>query len=337
MPGECSRQAFEASTAIKNALFSSKENRAFPFGIWDFGLGFVVVKHLVIVILLALGSSACGPADVPAVHSVTRGVRDDLGRTVVVPEKIERAISLAPSVTEMIFAVGAGDRLVGVTTYCNYPAEATAIEKVGDTQTPNIERIIALRPQVVFVSTASQLEAFMQTLAEQRIAVYVTDAKSLDEVFDNLKELGELFGKTEYAAKYVASLSGRAGDVRQQANDRAGDPPRVFVQISNEPLFTIGKESFMTELVEQAGGVSITKDVATAYPKLSKETAAALDPEVIILSDSEDNRAANSVFGNSSAVKAGRVFSIDADILSRPGPRLVDALEQIAARLKEID
>ena len=299
--------------------------------------GFVVVKHFIFVILLALSSAGCGTVDVPAVHSVTREVRDDLGRTVVVPEKIDRAISLAPSVTEMIFAVGAGDRLVGVTTYCNYPAEAGAIEKVGDTQTPNIERIIALRPQVVFVSTASQLEAFMQTLAEQRIAVYVTDAKSLDEVFDNLNELGELFGKTEYAANYVASLSGRALDVKQRVHDKAGDPPRVFLQISNEPLFTIGKESFMTELVEQAGGVSVTRDVPTAYPKLSKETAAALDPEVIILSDSEDNRAPNPVFGNSSAVKAGRVFSINADILSRPGPRLVDALEQIAAKLREID
>ena len=109
--------------------------------------------------------------------------------------------------------------------------------------------------------------------------------------------------------------------------------PKVFVQISNEPLFTIGKESFLTEVVEKAGGRSVTKDIAGGYPKLSKETASAMNPDAIILSDSEDNREPNAVFKNSPAVKNGRVYRINADIISRPGPRLVDALEQIAGFL----
>ena len=109
--------------------------------------------------------------------------------------------------------------------------------------------------------------------------------------------------------------------------------PKVFVQISKEPLFTIGKQSFLTELVAQAGGHSVTAEVESAYPKISKETASALNPEVIILSDSEDNKEPNDVFKNSPAVKNGRVFKVNADILSRPGPRLVDALEQIARDL----
>jgi iron complex transport system substrate-binding protein len=292
--------------------------------------------------LVAQVCMACASADVPPLDVATREVRDDLGRTVVVPEKIDRAISLAPSVTEMIFAVGAGDRLVGVTTYCNYPPEATKIEKIGDTQTPNIEKIIALKPQVVFVSTDSQLEAFSRTLDEQGIAVYVTNPKALEEVFANMKELGDLFRTSERSENEVAALAGRASFVRHLANyDRAATPPgpseklRVFVQISNDPLFTIGKDSFLTELVEQAGGVSVTKDVPTAYPTLSKETAAALDPDIIILSDSEDNREPNDAFKNSKAVRDGRVYRINADIISRPGPRLVDALEQIAERLRE--
>jgi ABC-type Fe3+-hydroxamate transport system substrate-binding protein len=110
-------------------------------------------------------------------------------------------------------------------------------------------------------------------------------------------------------------------------------PVRVFLQISNEPLFTIGTGSFLTDLVRLAGGESVTANVETAYPQLSKETAAALDPDAIILSDSEDNREPNIAFKNSSAVKSGRVFKINADIISRPGPRLVDALEQIAGYL----
>jgi iron complex transport system substrate-binding protein len=138
----------------------------------------------------------------------------------------------------------------------------------------------------------------------------------------------------------VTSLAGRASSVRSQTeNDRdqtisAKDRPRVFVQISKEPLFTIGRDSFLTEIVESAGGTSTTKDIATAYPKISKETALALNPDVILLSDSEDNPNPSEVFKNSSAVKNNRVFKINADIISRPGPRLVDALEEIARDLR---
>jgi len=274
--------------------------------------------------------TACSRTAIPSHAVETRQVLDDLGRSVSVPLKIERAVSLAPSVTEMIFAVGAGDKLVGVTTYCNYPEAAKAIQKIGDTMTPNIESIIALRPQVVFVSTASQLEAFTSTLDEQGIAVFVTDPKDLVGVNRNLSQLGELFGTQERADSLVRELKFRAAKIGEETK---GSKPKVFVQISKDPLFTIGKESFLTEVIANAGGDSVTKDVPTAYPKLSKETAYAMNPDVIILSDSEDNRGPNVVFKNSPAVKNGRVYRIDPDIISRPGPRLVDAIEEIASDL----
>ena len=290
-------------------------------------------KLILLVTLAAVAFGCRGEREIASPVIETREVRDDLGRIVNVPLEINRAISLAPSLTEMIFAIGAGDKLVGVTTYCNYPAETAAIEKVGDTQTPNIEKIIALRPQVVFVSTDSQLEAFMQTLAEQGIAVYVTNPKTLEDVFANMRRLGDLFGDSQRAENVVNSLSERATSVSHVERDL--EKRRLFIQISNEPLFTVGRDSFLTALVEQAGGLSVTKDVPSGYPKLSKETAAALDPDVILLSDSEDNREPNVALRDSKAVKNGRVFHINADIISRPGPRLVDALEEIAAKLKE--
>ena len=313
-------------------------NRAFLFWILDFGLKRSNYKLTLVLTLAMLATVGCGAADVPSAMVETRQVQDDLGRTVNVPIKIERAISLAPSLTEIIFAIGAGDRLVGVTTYCNYPPEAAATEKVGDTQTPNIEKIISLRPQIVFVSTASQLEAFTETLEERGIAVYVSNPKTLDEVFQSLLRFGDVFGTREKAETLVSKLSDRANLVRHgngfaEPGVRGKVFTRVFVQISNDPLFTIGKDSFLTEVLEYAGGVSVTRDVPTAYPKLSKETALALDPEVIILSDSEDNKEPNSVFMNSDAVKDGRVYRINADIISRPGPRLVDAIEEISRNL----
>jgi iron complex transport system substrate-binding protein len=288
----------------------------------------VVITAVLFVIAF---SASCGREVSLTEATAVRPVTDDLGRTVNVPVKIDRAVSLAPSLTEMIFAVGAGDTLVGVTSYCNYPEQAKAIEKVGDTMTPNIERIIALKPQIVFVSTASQLEAFTKTLDDQGIAVFVSEAKSLDDVYRSLNQFGDLFGTKKRAANLVSELMRSAEGFRYSLE---GKPtPKVFVQISNDPLFTIGRDSFLTEVLEHAGGTSATNDVPTAYPKLSKETAMALNPDVIILSDSDDNREPNDVFKNSPAVKNGRVYRINADIISRPGPRLVDAIEQIAKDL----
>ena len=270
-----------------------------------------------------------------------RIVTDDLGREITVPTKITRVVSLAPSVTENIFAVGAGDRLVGVTTFCNYPEEAKAIAKVGDTLTPNMETIIALKPDIVFVSTASQIEAFMKTLEANEIAVYVTNPTSLDGVFKNLEQLGDILNTKDKSKRILDELKDREVKVCDRFAtcsfaDVGGPRVRitpVFVQISKEPLFTIGQGSFLNYVISEAGGMSVTSNVETAYPKLSKETASALNPEAIILSDSEDNKEPNEVFKNSPAVRNGRVYKVNADILSRPGPRLVDALEQIARDL----
>ncbi len=261
-----------------------------------------------------------------------REIADDLGRSVKLPQKIERAISLAPNLTENIFAVGAGDRLVGVTTFCNFPPEAEKIQKVSDTQTPNMESVIALKPDVVFVSTASQLENFTKVLTDQNIAVFVTSPNNLEDVFKNLKTFGELFGTSEKAESLINELKNRVAKTEEKIKGK--QKVKVFVQIDKDSLYTVGKESFITDLINRAGGESLTKDVATAYPKISKETALALNPDAIILSESPNNLEPNEVFKNSNAVKNGKVFKINADIISRPSPRLVDALEQITNYLQ---
>ncbi len=261
----------------------------------------------------------------------TREITDDLGHTVKLPETIERAVSLAPNLTETVFAVEAGDKLVGRTSYDNFPLEAQKIQTVGDTLNPNIENIIALKPQIVLVSTASQIETFTKQLEEQKIAVFVTNPNSLDDIYKSIYQIGEIFNKAAKAREIVDNLKQRVADVEARTADVKD--VKVFLQISKEPLFTIGKESFLNDLINRAGGVSVTENVATAYPKLSKETALALNPEAIILSDSADNKEPNEVFKNSPAMKNNKVFRVNADIISRPSPRIVDALEQIARDL----
>jgi len=312
---------------------------------------------IVTVLLVSLVLSSChgvapvssgnaAPAQNEAAANVNlRIVTDDLGRSISVPVKVTRVVSTAPSVTENIFAVGAGDRLVGVTTFCNYPDEAKSIAKIGDTMTPNMESIVALKPDIVFVSTASQIENFTRTLDENGIAVYVTNPPSLEGVYHNLEQFGIIFNTTKVSTALIDDLRKRERRIGQtlgtpmQRDELPADfharvgAIKTFVQISKEPLFTIGKGSFLNDIIESAAGLSVTAKVESAFPKLSKEAALAMQPDAIILSDSPDNQEPNEVFKNSPAVKNGRVYKINADLISRPGPRLVDALEQIAKYL----
>lgn len=293
-----------------------------------------VNNAVIALVLLSLFSACRSSANVNSNSEPIRPMRvvtDDLDRRITVPVKVTRVVSLAPNLTESIFAVGAGDRLVGVTTFCNYPEQAKEIAKIGDTMNPNMESIVALKPDIVFVSTASQIENFTKTLEANGIAVYVTNPSDLSEVLTGLVKLGELLGTTEQAGALFSDLKARQMKVVSKVGSEY--PSDVFVQISKEPLFTIGKQSFLNMVISFAGGNSVTGEIDSAYPKLSKETALALNPEVIILSDSDDNKEANEAFKNSPAVKNGRVYKVNADLLSRPGPRLVDALEQIARYL----
>jgi len=261
----------------------------------------------------------------------TREITDDLGRRVRLPERVTSAVSLAPNLTEITFAVGAGERLVGATSFCDYPEEAKKIRRIGDTLAPNIENIVALKPQVVLVSTASQVENFTKTLDAQDIAYFVTNPNSLDDIYKSIYQIGEIFSREEKAYQTVDELKRRVAEVEARTSDVKD--VKVFVQIDKNSLYTVGRDSFITDLIRRAGGESLTEDVATAYPKISKETALALNPERIILSESDNNLEPNEVFANSPAVKNGKVFSVEADLLSRPGPRVVDGLERIARAL----
>lgn len=296
-----------------------------------FGIKSKARAILIISYLILMAGCSREITSKPSEAAPTREVTDDLGRTIKIPVKINRAISLAPNVTENVFAVGAGDKLVGVTTYCDYPAEAKEIKKIGDTITPNMEAIIALQPQIVLVSTASQMEAFTKTMEQNGIVVFVMDPVNLDGIFKNLRQLGEIFGTGEKAGALVQGLQGRLDALRTKLNDRA--PLKVFVQISKEPLFTAGKPSFVTEIVQHAGAVSVTRDLPTPYPRISKETAMAMNPEAIVVSAGAGNEDPNELFRDSTAVKGGKVFRVKADLLTRPSPRIVDGIEELARNL----
>ena len=268
-------------------------------------------------------------------YGVSREITDDAGRRVGLPAVVDRVVSLAPNLTEIVFAVGAGKRLVGRTSYCDYPPEAKAITEVGDTLHPSLETIIALKPQVVLVSTASQLEVFTNQLQSQNIAVYVTDPHDLEGVFRSIQQIGEIVGEKDQANQLVQKLRERTNAVEQAVKQKP--PVRVFYQVSGEPLYTAGHDSFVTDLMRRAGGASVTADVPGAWPKYSNESALAARPEAVILPTGGSMGAANAnvaeALRQSPAALQGRVYKINDDHLARPGPRSVDGLEEMAHAL----
>ena len=293
----------------------------------------VLFVRLAVVVCLAL-FAGCTPKRA-ANYGVAREITDDAGRRVGLPAVVDRVVSLAPNLTEIVFAVGAGDRLVGRTSYCDFPAEAKAIPEVGDTLHPSIERIIALKPQVVLVSTASQLEVFTQQLQGQNIAVYVTDPHDLEGVFRSIAQIGEIVGQKSQASHVVQELRERTSAVEQAVKQK--QPVRVFYQVSGEPLYTAGHDAFVTDLMRRAGAASVTAEVPGAWPKFSNESALAARPEAIILPTGGSMGAANAnvaeALRQSPAALQGRVYKINDDHLARPGPRSVDGLEEMARAL----
>ena len=279
------------------------------------------------LVLFVLLASACQPKQAPPSTRVT--FSDDLGRRVLVVPNPKRIVSLAPSVTEILFAIGLGDRIVGDTTYCDYPPEAKKIEKVGDTQNPSMERIVALHPDLVVVTTASQLEQFVDRLNQVGIPVYATRAANLDQLVDSINKLGEVTGAAAQAQALTASLRSRINAVRTRV---AGLPaPRVLVVLNSEPLMTAGANTFVNDLIANGGGESISRDEQTEYPKFSLETAVARRPQVIFLQ--AGGAPLPSQLESTPAAQDKRVYHIDDNLLLKPGPRVVDALEQVAEKL----
>jgi len=282
---------------------------------------------LAVVAIAALAGSACvSRTDAPA---GTRPLVDEIGRTILVKPEPQRIVSLAPSITETLFALGLADRIVGVTSYCDYPPEASAKEKVGDTQRPSIERIIALKTDLVIASTASQLQQFVHNLEEVGTPVYVSNPEGVDGVIESISKIGDLTGATDRANELATDLRNRLANLQSRVSG-SERPPVLFLLASN-PLITIGAKSFITDLIKRAGGRSISEDLSGDYPQYSLETAIAKRPEVIFLQTGDSDLPAR--LKETPAGRSGRVFHIDDNLLLRPGPRIVDGLEEMARKL----
>jgi iron complex transport system substrate-binding protein len=257
-------------------------------------------------------------------------ITDGYGREIEIEKPAEKIISLAPSMTETIFALGAGDRLVGVTTYCNYPEEAKEIDQVGDFEGPNLESVIEKNPDVVVALAMGDDEK--SKLEDAGITVFLQDPQNLDEVFDNIKKIGTILGLQEEAESLTSNMNAKKDSIVETVSNY--DSKKVFYEVWSEPLMTAGPGSILDEMINLSNGENIAYDAESLYPEYSLELLIERNPEVYLTADDgfktvEDIKNREG-YENITAIKENNIYMLHPDIVSRTGPRIIEGLEMIA-------
>jgi iron complex transport system substrate-binding protein len=279
---------------------------------------------LVIILFILIGGG----------NSFAATFTDEVGRKLEAQGSPQRIVSVAPSVTETLFALGLGDRLVGVSSYCQFPSEALKKEKVGGYINPSLEKIVALRPDLVIGIAEGDLKTFVDKLAKLKIPVYITNPKNVSEVITSMQHIGEVTYSVQSAQRVTQAMKERIQAIRTKVQGRPH--PRVLHVLNFEPLISAGKGTFVDDLIRLGGGRNIAETAQGKYPRFSLEEVLAVDPEVIILASmrSDDplteQRRWWERWKTITAVRQGRIHVLNSDLIHRPSPRIVDGLEQVA-------
>lgn len=277
-------------------------------------------------------------------------VVDDLGAEVLLTSEPLRIVSLAPSNTELLFAMGLGARVVGVTRYCNYPPEAAEIEEVAGFSDLSVEMIAAVRPDLVVASRGNDPES-LETVRQLGVPVFALANNSVAEVIESVRRLGRLTGQQEVAEALSLSLQARIDSVTQRVvADSATAPVRVLWGFVGDTIYTAGAGSIIDDVIQTAGGVNLGREAGEGWPQVSLETVVNWRVEVLLtslhlgegsLADAIEAELARmrSLDGwrQLPAVASGGLVHIDADVLTRPGPRSVDAVELLAEKLHPLE
>lgn len=305
-----------------------------------------VRRLLVALAVLALITSltACGiparpgsapqPASKPAPQvTPTNTLTDSFGRSVTVVAKPARIVSLAPSHTEVLFALGLGEQVVGVTKYCDYPAEAKQKTQVGGYSDPSVEKIVSLKPDLVLADSLHK--TIVEQLESLKVPVLAIEAKTVDAIPGLIETIGRASGREEEGRALAATLR-RDMDAITVKTRALGEKsrPRVYYELWHDPLMSVGPGSYLDDLIALAGGANIMADARSAYPLANAEAILKADPQVIIYCHGQQKKediARRPGWGKLDAVKGGRIVLFpDENIFMRSGPRIAEALKSLA-------
>lgn len=259
---------------------------------------------------------------------------DDAGRTVTLSGTPKRIVSLVPSITETLFAIGAGHLVVGVDINANYPEQVAQLPKVNAWPGPDFERIVALKPDLVLGLGMHARAEFAAKFRELGIPIFVLDPQSASDIYHSIDLAGRLTGHQKEAQAVIAQIQADIEAIRKKVAGRKA--PRVFYEVWHDPLMTVAKGSYIHDIIELAGGQNIVAEAGNPWPTVSPEIVIARDPEVIIADANSVNaiqKGERPAWLGVAAVRNKRLLTLPGDLLSRPGPRLAQAVEHMARAL----
>jgi iron complex transport system substrate-binding protein len=273
------------------------------------------------------------PKETPEEHTKgeTITILDDFGNEISLNEPAQRIISLAPSNTEILYAIGAGDRVIGVTTFDDYPEEVLQVEKIGDFNGMNLERIIELEPDLV-INYGEGITEETQRLVEAGIQIAGFEPESIEEIIETIKRIGVLTGNNTEAETLSQEMIAKEAELIEKV--KGLEAKTVFYEIWHEPLMAAGPGSFVDQLILLAGGINVAGDAEREYPQFDIEQLIERNPQIYLTANDLPEKTAESIaerpgYENIDAIKNGQIYLLDGNIMSRPGPRIIEALEML--------
>ena len=274
---------------------------------------------------MTLGSSAANAA-------IT--VRDDDGNVVTLQKPAQRIIAMAPHVTELLYAAGGGDKIVGAVTYSDYPEAAKKLPRVGDNRQVDMERVIAMKPDLIVIWLHGASERQIETLRQLNIPMFHSEPTKLDGIADNVLRLGQLMGTESVAQPVAAEIRQQFAALAKQYSNRP--PVRMFYQVWDKPLYTLNGTSIVSDAMRLCGGVNIFSDLKVTAPVVSTEAVLQADPEAIFGTSEKNYGGVNlwRPYGTMKAVRSDNLFTLDGELLNRAGPRMVAGTVALCEKLE---
>jgi len=288
-------------------------------------------KTMLLAALVAVG--LCGLSATAAQAAIT--VKDDAGLNVTVSKPALRVISIAPSVTELLFAAGGGSRVVGAVNYSDYPEAAKRIPRIGSNREIDMELLISLKPDLIVAWRHNSSERQIEMVRQLGIPVFQSDPQKLDEIPDSVLRLGQLMGTEAVARPVATQLREQLASLRAKYANRA--PVRTFYQVWDKPLYTLSGKHILTDAMHLCGGVNIFDKLSVTAPIVTLESVLQENPEVIIATAEKNYGGVDlwKPYGTLTAVRNKNLFMLDGHLLNRAGPRMIQGTATMCEVLEQ--